>query len=42
MQKEFPMDKDCPEDTMYVDIWRQEFDRQKKNFDKGNQNNDPE
>ena len=42
MQKDFPMGNDCPEETMFIDIWRQEFATQKSNFDKGNRGNDPE
>ncbi len=41
MQKEFPMGKDCPEETMFIDIWNQEFAKQKCNFDNGNRENDP-
>ena len=36
------MGKDCPEETMFIDIWGQEFAKQKSNFDKGNRNNDLE
>ena len=42
MPKEFPMGNDCPEETMFIDIWRQEFAKQKCNFDKGSREDDPE